>query len=87
MSTPILAQLKGLPTNRYEFGMYNEIKVFNMQVDWLMSFLTIDMSYVERFVASVENGQMLPTGFVKGALLRRESIGFGLDIQIPVYIC
>lgn len=87
MSTPALAQMKGLPPNRYEFGKYNEIRVFNMQVDWLLSCETIDMSYVERFITSVENGQMLPAGFLEGAVRRRESIGFGLDIQMPFYLC
>lgn len=87
MSTPILAQMKGLPPNRYEFGRYNETRVFNVQVDWFLSSKTVDMGYVERFITSIENGQLLQTGFVEIVVERQPSIGFGLDIQIPWYLC
>lgn len=87
MSTPVLDQLKGLLPNRFEFGRYNEIHIFNKQVDWFLSHTMIDVSYIERFITSIESGHKLPTGFVEGAVERVHHSGFGMNLQLPFYLC
>lgn len=81
-----MAQLKGLPPDRYEFGRYNEIRIFGTQVDWISS-IHADVGYIERFISAIENNHLLPDGFVYGVVDRVQSPGVGLDLQIPSYLC
>lgn len=90
MSSPFLAQLKNLKPN--EFGMYNEERTFNLQVDWFRSarenLINLDVNYIERFVKAIEDGTVLPTGNISGAVSRMQSPGMGgADIQLSCYVC
>lgn len=88
MSTLSLAQSQKLDVNHYEFGAYNEKRIFNMQIDWFLSSKRsgLDVNYIERFITAIEKGELLPTGLIAGAVERLASPGFGVDIQLQYYI-
>lgn len=88
MHTPVLAQLKGLPANNHEFGIYAEHKTFGKQVDWFLSAETLDIAALDMFVDAIENQTQLPRGLIGGALPREgmPNVG-GTDIQLSKYFC
>lgn len=90
MSSPILANLKKLEPS--EFGVYNEVRLFNSQVDWFSSaeqnIELLDVKRIEQFITAIETGSMLPIGSISGTLPRIQSPGMGgADIQQKSYIC
>ncbi len=70
MHTHTVAELKGLPFKRHEFGMYAERKIFQKQIDWFCSYETFNQPYVEKFTKAIECQSQLPSGFITGALPR-----------------
>lgn len=93
MHTPVLAALKGLPSNCNEFGAYAEKRFFDYQVDWFKSANNngevLDVGYIEAFINAVEtNTNLPPLGQIEGALPRIEEQGMGAaDLHFNEYIC
>ncbi|KAG4077066.1 hypothetical protein HA402_016053 [Bradysia odoriphaga] len=80
----------GLPAIRHEFGNFTERKIFGKQIDWFASYKTMDYGFVESFVNSVENGSLLPPGFIESSgVVPRFGDPYvdGADIEVNNYIC
>lgn len=90
LHSPLVAQLTRLQghTEKFEFGVYTETKLFTIQPDWFGSFVTLNVGQAEKFISSVESQKSLPSGTIKGVIRRRGNFNTdGVDIERDNYLC
>lgn len=58
-------------------------------MDWFQSSATVDVRFMETFVAAIETGKqlpVLPTHFDITTVARKSTVS-SMDISIPVWLC
>lgn len=64
------------------------MKIFNGQVNWLMSWTSVDNQFMKTFISAIENGTKLPLIVENMSFVfRTPSTMSGVDIEISDYLC